>query len=504
MSYQELLWSDQLGVPILALLQLVPLLLAILITYARRYQIAFSAALMGTLSVFLMTVVLYSLYEPDNPAMQFAEQVTLYGPIQYHAAIDGVSVIFLLLTSFLTLILIPYGRLRPMEPSWRFLALTLTIESTLISQFVTVDLLWFTMVSGLQLMLVGYLIWYWATSPEINASFVRYMQFMFVSGVLLFVGTIMLGLNHSNMTGGTWSFDLFDLVKTPAPLVDQSILFFVIFYGLSIRIPVFPFHGWLAPIIQHGTVAVAPIFLLSLKVGIFGLVRFVFPLTPEGITHWHTAVVTIAVVGVFYATLLALIQKNLRSLLAFAVISHTSILIIGLFSLGHAAFQGGVMLSINFGLAVACLFFTLGFIQNRTRTMIISRLGGLYESFPIIGSVFIIAGLSIIGMPGTPGFDAIHLILEAAIERFGAVVTIPAALGNVAAAGFLLWAFQRAFMGEKPDKPFVNPVPVRTLERLLSIVVIAVLLVTGFYSTPWFHLTDGSLVELGNLYQLTH
>ncbi|MDH5767311.1 MAG: proton-conducting transporter membrane subunit, partial [Gammaproteobacteria bacterium] len=183
-------------------------------------------------------------------------------------------------------------------------------------------------------------------------------------------------------------------------------------------------------------------------------------------------------------------------------ISHTGILIIGLFSLNHEAFQGGIMLAVNFGLAITGLLFTTGFIYWRTRTMLLTKLGGLFDHFPLIASAFFLSGLAIIGMPGTPGFDSVHLVLEASFERFGALVTVAAAIGNVIAAGFLLWAFQKAFLAPKtgdisPAKPLD---PVTNQERLLAIMVVSILLIVGFYPEPWLALIENSLSGLSHLY----
>jgi NADH-quinone oxidoreductase subunit M len=243
------------------------------------------------------------------------------------------------------------------------------------------------------------------------------------------------------------------------------------------------------------------VFLLGLKTGVYGLLRFVFPLMPEAVLQWHPFVITFAVAGVFYAALLALLQVNLRRLLAFAVVSHTSLLVIGLFSLGELAFQGSVMLSVNFGLAITGLAFMSGLVYKRTGTMLLPRLGGLFDRIPIIGIAFLVAGLSIVGMPGTPGFDAVHLVLEDSMHRFGALVTIAAALGNVLAAGFLLLAFQHAFLAkrseERPAKEVARASP---MERLVAVLVILVLLGTGFFSEPWMELTEQSLAGLSTAF----
>jgi NADH-quinone oxidoreductase subunit M len=142
-----------------------------------------------------------------------------------------------------------------------------------------------------------------------------------------------------------------------------------------------------------------------------------------------------------------------------------------------------------------------GFVYRRTRTLLLPRLGGLFSQLPVIGIAFLIAGLSIIGMPGTPGFDAVHLLLEAAILEFGAMVTIAAALGNVAAAAFLLWAFQRTFLAplaeSMPAPEIKPPVP---MERVIAVALIMILLGTGFYSEPWLELLEHSFDGLTALY----
>jgi len=207
--------------------------------------------------------------------------------------------------------------------------------------------------------------------------------------------------------------------------------------------------------------------------------------------QWHQFVVAFAVAGVFYAALLAMMQTDLRRLLAFAVVSHTSILVIGLFSLTPHAFQGSVILSMNFGLATAGLLFMTGLVYRRTNTTVLSELGSLFDRIPFIGITFFIAGLSIVGMPGTPGFDAAHLVLEAAIERFGAVVTVAAAIGNVLAAGFLLWAFQRAFLAPRKDSESSWDIERTSLkEYFIAGTVIVILVGSGFFIEPWLGLIE--------------
>jgi NADH-quinone oxidoreductase subunit M len=497
----EIPWAAQAAYPLLATLQLLPIAGLALVAALRGTGLALGAGLATVALELGVALDLFRRYDPTQAALQLAEQLDILPPLVYHAAVDGMAVAFVLLTALLTLLLVVYGAVRGLRPVPRFLAAVLAAEAALVGMFTTVDLLWFVLLSALELVLVGYLLWRWATSPQKDLMFARYLQFMGTSLLLLAAGTFLLGWSHAGATGGTWTFNLRELAAVPVPAGVQSIVFFLLFYGFAIRIPLFPLHGWLPLAAEHGNIAIGPVFLLGLKTGVYGLLRFVLPVLPEAVLRWHGYVVAFAVAGVFYAAVLALLQQNLRRLLAYAVVSHTSVLVIGLFSLSQLAFQGAVVLSLDFGLAIAGLLFMTGFVYRRTRTTLLPRLGGLFDRIPVIGVAFLVAALSIVGMPGTPGFDAAHLMLEAAIDRFGAFVTIAAALGNVAAAGFLLWAFQRAFLAP-PREGVEMPVIERAspMERALAVTLVAVLLGTGFYSEPWLRLTDRTLAPIAALY----
>jgi len=500
----EIHWTAQSSYPILATLQLLPLLaMAAVLFFKKR---AFVIAIIASLLELGVVVDLFNNFDPTNPALQFSEQLQILPPLIYHAAIDGASLLFLLLTAVISVMLILYGRVRPLNPQPQYLAALFATQATLMGLFVTHDLLWFILLSAIQLLPIGYMLIQWSTSPEKELALTRFVQFMVTGLILLAIGTFMLGWNYAALNDGVWSFNVTELQHTPIPVGIQSILFFLLFYGLAIRIPLFPLHGWLPLLAEHGTVGAAPIFLLGLKTGIYGLLRFVLPVMPDAVLHWAPFVVAFAVGGIFYAALLAMLQDNLRRLLAFAVVSHTSIVVIGLFSLNHLAFQGSVMLAINFGLAIAGLLLMTGLVYRRTKTLLLSHIGGLFDHIPLIGVAFFLAGLSIVGMPGTPGFDAAHLVMEAAMERYGALLTIAAALGNVVAAGFLLFAFQRAFLAQATDEKFRS----RTIERanglewILAAMTIVILLLAGFFTEPWLEVLDHSFDHLINIYGGEH
>ena len=492
-------WHTQISFPILAIMQLLPFAGMLIARFVNSRFVAFSALVITSIEM-ILAVYLYLQYNQDITAFQFSESLNLYGPLDYHAAVDGISVLFLLLTNFLILIVSLYGPIRGLSPQNKFQTTVLGIQACLVTMFVTMNLLWFVLVSFIQFILLGYLLWRWATSPNKDMAFTRYLQFMGSGLLLMIIGTLLMGWQYAEIHH-VWSFDLIDLQSSPILPVYQSWIFFLLFYGLAVRIPLFPLHGWLPLAIEHGTIAVAPILLLGLKTGIYGIIRFIYPLLPDAVLHWQMFLLVLAIAGILYAALLAMMQENLRRLLAYAVISHTGIVMIGLLSLNPLAFQGSTLLTINFGLAIAGLFFMTGLIYQRTGTTRLPQLGGLFDYMPVVGMAFLIAGLAIVGMPGTPGFDAAHLVMEGSIESFGTLVTIGAALGNVMAAGFLLWAFQRVFLSqpENVNLRIKSTITLKT-ETLIAGIIIAALLGLGFYTELWLDLIDKSLEPLNQLY----
>jgi NADH-quinone oxidoreductase subunit M len=483
--------------PILAVLQLLPLAGAAIVFALGERTAAVALGRIVAAAELALGFVLYRHLDAASPALQFAERIDAIG---YHAAADGITTLFVLLAALIAVLMTLYGLVRGLAHPGRLMALILLAEAALMSMLVTMNLLWFALFSALELAVAGYLIGHWSTSTEENRllAMTRFLQFQGVGLLLLAGGMIILAWGHADVTG-RWSFDLFDLARVPAQGRFQTAAFFLLFYGLAVRTPLFPLHGWLPHVAHRGMVAVAPALLLGVKVGIYGMLRFLLPLTGEAVIVWQKFIIAFAMTGVFYAAILAFLQVNLRRLLSFAVVSHTGLIVIGLFTLHPLGMAGAVLLSVNFGLAVTVMLFMVGFVFRRTRSTDLVRLGGLFERIPFIAVCFLVGGFAIVGMPGTPGFDAAHLVLEAAMERFGALSTVAAALGNVAAAGFLLYGFQKAFLSPPAEDGGGASVE-RTLpmEYVVGGIAVIVLLAAGFYFEPWLNLIEPALNALAS------
>ncbi len=482
----EIFWQTQTGLPLLAMLQLWPLLGAAVVFALRERSTAVVVGKIVSGGELLLAIWTVTRLDPTLAALQLAERLSL---LAYHVAVDGLSMVFVLVAALLTFLMTLYGMSRGMISPGRLFSVLLIAEAGLVGMLVTVNIAWFAFYSGLELWAVVYLLRRWATSRAEVQALSRFVQYQGFGWALFAAGCVVLGWGHADATGGRWSFDLFDLTGALPVGKFQTAAFYLLFYGLAVRTPLFPLHGWLPNMAQHGLIAVGPALMVGVKVGIYGMLRFVLPLTPAAVQTWQPYVVGFAMAGVFFTAALAFQQTNLRRLLAFAVVSHTSLLVIGLFSLHEAGIQGTVLLAANFGLAVTGMWFIVGFVFRRTGTTELGELSGLFERIPFLAIAFLVFGLAIVGMPGTPGFDAAHLILEAAIDQFGALSTVATALGNVAAAGFLLWAFQKAFLSQAKEGGH-DVDRTQIMEYLVCGIALAAMLAIGIFTEPWLHLTE--------------
>ncbi len=483
----EIPWYGQMGFPCLFALQALPCLGALMVFFLGEKPWAVIVGKMVALLEFALALMATWAIDPLSRNFQLAERLDFFG---YHAAIDGISVLFMLVAALLTLLMTLYGMSRGMISPGRLFAVLLLAEAGLMGMLVTVNLLWFAFFSGLELWAVTFLLRRWALSLAENQALARFIQYQAFGWCLFAAGGVVLGWAYADSHAGRWSFDLFELVGVLPAGKFETVAFYLLFYGLALRTPLFPLHGWLPNMAQYGLIAVAPALMVGAKVGVYGMVRFVLPLTPNAVVYWQPYVVGFAMAGIFFTAALAFQQTNLRRLLAFAVVSHTSLLVIGVFSLHEAGIQGAMLLAANFGLAVSGMWFIVGFIFRRTGTTELDELSGLFERIPFLAVAFLVFGLAIVGMPGTPGFDAAHLVLEASIDSFGALSTVAAALGNVVAAGFLLWAFQKAFLSTHDKGRDVTVDHTLPMEYVVCGLALLALLAIGFFTEPWLHLTE--------------
>lgn len=495
----EIFWYEQADFPLLGGLIFLPLLAMALAWTVKSARQAFSLGLSVTgLELALALDVMFHLGKQEE-GLQWVEHVHLTSWLSYHLGVDGIGILFVTLTAFLSLLVMLYGEITHEKPAGIYVASVFAFEAVLMGAFLSVDLLEFWCVCALELIPACFILGRWGLDCEGRIKALRlYLKKMTLGLALLLAGILALGWHHREVSG-VWSFSLPDLLQTPLSNLAQSVVFLFLFFGLAVRMALFPFHAWLPRVAQYGPLATLCVFLVGLKVGVYALLRFVLPLLPHAVHEWKGFVAKLAVVGIFYGAALALMQINLRRLLAFAAISHSGMLAIGIFSLNKEGLQGSLLLAINFGVALSGMLFVAGILYRSTRTTLLPRLGGMFDVLPLLGITFLLAALSNMAMPGTPGFDATHLMLEGAIESHDWGIALAEAAGSVAAAAFLLWAFQRVFLALRRESQ-LHPEPIRlsVSEIALAGAVCLVLLSVGLYMEPWLEIVDGSLSGLAH------
>ncbi len=495
-------WSELAAFPLLSMLTLVPLATTLIIGYASSPVMALRTGFAGAFITLVLSVYLLTVFDTENPGIHLVEQVHFLG-MSYSVGVDGANILFIPLTAVLTFLALVYTLITRHNKDKLFIGCLLGYETILIGAFCALNLMQFWFWCVLELIPVVLLTSHAGTGQKRRWIVVPLLQY-WGSGLLLTLSAFMLlafGLIDSEHP---LTFDWLTLKQNNAYLHDEVLIFILLFFGFAIRMPLFPFHGWLPQLAEHGTVASAAIFLVGLKLGIYSVIRFILPLVPGVAEQWAEFVVTLSIISVFYGALQALMQINMRKLLAFAVISHTGMLVIGIFSFNEYGLEGSLLLAIVYGLATAGLLFSVGLIYERTRTAFIPRLGGLFDTNSTLALLFLVSALSTIVMPGTPGFDAAHILIEGIIEEDGWLIAIAILLGNVMAAAFLLRAFQQIFIAtpkrfQQPYSSIHHPV---SKERFIAIVICSMLIGSGFYTTPWLNFIDQDMTVIRQQYPI--
>ncbi|MCX7097624.1 MAG: NADH-quinone oxidoreductase subunit M [Methylococcales bacterium] len=496
------LWSDSALFPLLTAMTLVPIASMIPILCARSTAIAVRYGFLGTILTVLLSLYLLMVFDVGNTSIQLVEQVHL-GWFSYCVGVDGANILFLPLASVLTLLALIYTLITRHVTDRLFIACLLGYEGILIGAFAALNVMQFWLWSALELIPVALLTIHAGTGHNRRWVLALFLQY-WGSGLLMTLAGFMFLAFGLIDAEHALTFDWLTLKQNNAYLHDEVLIFVLLFFGFAIRMPLFPFHGWLPLIAEQGTVASTAIFMVGLKLGIYAVIRFILPLVPGVAEQWAGFALTLSLISIFYGALLALMQINVRRLMAFAVVSHTGMLVIGLFCFNEFGLEGSLLLSVAYGLATAGMLFSVGLIYERTGTAFIPRLGGLFDTNSTIALLFLICALSTMVMPGTPGYDAAHLLIEGVIEEDGWLIAIAILLGNVLAAAFLLRAFQQIFIAspKRVQQPYGTiHHPVRK-ERIITVVICSLLIVTGFYTTPWLDYIDQEVVDIGEHYPM--
>ena len=444
--------------------------------------------LVFSLASFALSVWLFVKFDGSSAQMQFVEKFSWVPSldISYHLGVDGISLLLVVLTTFLT----PIALLASWESIQSrlkgYVALMLLLEVGTLGVFMSLDMFLFYVFWEFMLIPMYFIIGIWGGSEKIYAA-VKFFLYTMAGSLLMLVAIIWLGYYASTQPGGAFTTDLIKLygIAPGIPMSIQSWMFLAFTLSFCIKVPLFPFHTWLPDAhVQAPTAGSVILAGVLLKMGTYGLVRFCLPLFPFATFTFMPYIAGLAVIGIIYGALVSMVQADFKKLVAYSSVSHLGFVVLGIFAMNEEGMQGGVVQMINHGLSTGALFLLVGMIYDRRHTRMIKDFGGLAKQMPVYASFFMIVMLSSAGLPGLNGFIGEFLILLGAFksEFLGShVYAILGATGVIFAAVYLLWSYQRVFFGrlENPENRKLVDLSRREIAVLVPVVVLIVWI--GFY-----------------------
>jgi NADH-quinone oxidoreductase subunit M len=476
-----------------------------------------AAAVASTLLTFLLSIGLWTGYDPTEPGFQFVEHAPWLPEwgVYYFVGLDGISLLLVLLTTFIVpLVLVAsWHDVGTSGRSWVFFVLSL--ETGMLGAFVSLNLFQFYLFWELMLIPMYFIIGIWGGPRRVYAA-VKFFVFTMFGSLLMLVAILVLYSLHFEQQGGAGAGAVlnFDFVRAPGAalpaLVEtvvpaagtavwwktQTWLFAAFALAFAIKVPLVPFHTWLpdahveAP--TGGSVLLAAVLL---KMGTYGFVRFALPLFPLAAVEFAPLMFGLALVGILYGGLVAMVQQDVKALVAYSSIAHLGFVMLGMFALNVEGLEGSVLQMVNHGLSTGALFLLVGMLYERRHTRQISEFGGIARPMPVFAALFGIVTMSSIGLPALNGFVGEFLILLGAFKASPAVA-VPATLGVVLAAVYMLWMYRRVFFGpvENPENRGLIDLDLR--EKAVLVALIVPIIWIGVHPDPVLRRLDSAVIDL--------
>jgi NADH-quinone oxidoreductase subunit M len=459
--------------------------LLLLLVPGERLAALRRGALALSLVPFVLSCVVLAEFHPEEAGFQFAEQVAWIPQwgISYAVGVDGVSLFLVLLTTLLTPLVVLWSWGDVTKRAKAYFMLLLVLETGMSGALLATDLFLFYVFWELMLIPMYLIIGVWGGPRRIYAA-VKFVLFTLVGSLLMLVAILYLAA--ATRAAGPLSFAYERMLALDLTTAEQTWLFAAFALAFAVKVPLFPLHTWLpdahveAP--TGGSVILAGVLL---KMGTYGFLRFALPLFPEAAVQAGPLLVGLAVSGVVYGAVVAMMQSDLKKLVAYSSVSHLGYVMLGLFAFNVEGVVGGLYQMLSHGISTGALFVAVGVIYERRHTRAIAEFGGLWRQVPIYAAIFLVVTLSSVGLPGLNGFVGEFLIMLGAFARWPAATAV-AASGVVLAAVYMLWMYQRVMFGPlaNPENQNVRDLSMREIAVFAPLVVL--ILVMGVYPEP-FH-----------------
>ncbi len=450
-----------------------------------------------TVVTFLVSLIILTGFQ-TNAEFQFVENVPWIaaGPfiMRYNIGIDGISLWLVILTTFMMPIAVLSTYTAVEEKVKEYMICLLLLETGMLGAFISLDLFLFYIFWEVMLIPMYFMIGIWGGKNKIYAA-VKFFIYTMVGSLLMLVALIF--LYFKGMQAGITDFGLLQFFSLKLDLATQIWLFLAFAFAFAIKVPMFPLHTWLpdahteAP--TAGSVILAAVLL---KMGTYGYVRFAIPLFPEAAHKFAPLIATLAVIGIIYAALVAMVQEDVKKLVAYSSVAHLGFVMLGVFAFNVEGITGGMLQMINHGISTGALFLIVGFIYERRHTRLITDFGGLSKQMPIFATIFMIVTFSSVGLPGTNGFVGEFLILLGAFESQLRWYTVVATSGVILSAVYMLWVFQRVMFGELDNPKNQKLLDLNAREITIMVPLLIMIFFMGLYPKPFIDKMDPAIKKL--------
>ena len=490
--------------PLLSLVIFLPLVGALATLLVQSVSAIRWTALVTTTATFLLSLLLLTGFDlgalsaaPGQP--QFAEVMDwLPGvDVKYFVGIDGLNLLLILLTTLLGPIVVLSSWTYIGKQHKGYYSLILILQTGVTGVFAAFDLILFYVFFELTLIPMYFIIGIWGGENRVYAA-VKFVIYTLVGSLLMLVAILWMGFNAGNaVNAGVFTTDYFTLLQYTVPLTEQAWLFFLFALAFAIKVPLFPVHTWLpdahvqAP--TGGSVILAGVLL---KMGTFGLLKFCLPLFPFAATEYALLFAVLAVVGILYGALVSRVQTDAKKLVAYSSVSHLGFVVLGLFAFNEVAMQGALIQMVNHGISTGALFLLVGMLYERRHTRLMADFGGIAKSVPVLTFFMVFSVLASAGLPGLNGFVGEFMILIGSFDS--AVLASPvliafATVGVILAAVYLLWLLYKTFFGPLTLEANKTMRDMNAREVLLMVPLAVLMLVLGFYPTPFLKISEPSM-----------
>jgi len=442
---------------------------------------------------FAVSIPLWFWYNPQNPDFQFVERAPWIPSIgaEYFLAVDGFSVLLILLTTMMGFIAVLSSWTAITERLKEYYIFLLVLQTGMLGAFMSLDFLLFFLFWEVMLVPMYFLIGIWGTDRRLYSA-IKFFLYTLVGSVIMLLGILALYF-HYHSVSGVYSFDITEFHKLNLPFDLQWWIFLAFFVGFAIKVPMFPFHTWLpdahtdAP--TAGSVVLAAV---PLKMGTYGFIRFSLPILPEASRHFVPMMVVLSIIGIVYGALVALAQKDWKRLVAYSSVSHMALVVLGMFALNPVGITGSILQQLNHGISTGALFLLVGVVYERRHTREIAEYSGLSKVMPVYAAVFLLMTLSSIGLPALNGFIGELLILQGVFVE-SKVWAAFAASGIVLGAAYMLYLYQRTMFGkiENPKNEQLLDLSPREFATFVPLIILAVWI--GLYPAPFLRRLDTSV-----------